>query len=166
MILGARDTATLPLFKMAKGRILFKPGLNPKHYSFVGVQDLVIGIDQALKTSGSFKEFNKRALYVASPASITDEDLILSAAKAAEKRGVLLKVPQPLLKAVSEVVDAVPAWRKAIPSLAGDRALEIWPDRWVVSSKQFSEAFSWSPQDGLLKSLQDAYQWYVKSGAI
>jgi len=166
MILGARDTATLPLFKMVKSRLLFKPGFQPKHYSFVAVQDLVRAIDQALQSSNSFDVFSKRAVFVASSETITDENLIQTAARAAHKPGVLVKVPQPLLKGISKLIDAVPAWKKAVPSLAGDRALEIWPDRWVVSSVAFQNAFSWQPQVDLLQSLQEAYQWYLKTGDL
>lgn len=166
MILGPRDTATLPLFKMANSRLLFKPGLKPKHYSYVGVKDLVSGIDQALQSSVSLGGLSSRSLYIACPESITDEALIRTAAEAVEKPGVLIKVPQTILKGVSKLIDAVPAWRKAVPSLAGDRALEIWPERWVVSSKQFSEAFSWKPEDGLLQNLQEAYRWYLRNGDI
>jgi len=166
MILGPRDTATLPLFKMVKGRLLFKPGLAPKHYSFIGVEDLVLAINQALESKDSFKEFPKRALYVASPEVITDEALIRTAAQAAQKPGLLVKVPQGLLKGVSKLIDSVPAWRRAVPSLAGDRALEIWPDRWVVSSQQFSDKFAWKPQKGLLTNMEEAYQWYLKNGDL
>ena len=166
MILGARDTATLPLFKMVKSRVLFKPGFEPKHYSFVAVQDLVLAINQALQSPNSFDVLSKRSFFVASNETITDEQLIQTAAKAAQKPGVLVKVPQSLLKGVSKLIDAVPAWRKAVPSLAGDRALEIWPDRWVVSSRQFQNTFSWKPKEGLLHSLQDAYQWYLKNGDL
>jgi len=166
MILGARDTATLPLFKMVKSRLLFKPGLQPKHYSFISVQDLVLAINEALQRSKGVENVSKRVFFVASPETITDELLITTAAQAAQKPGVLIRVPQQILKGVSQMIDAVPAWRKAVPSLAGDRALEIWPDRWVVSSKRFQDSFAWSPQEGLLKSLQEAYQWYVKNGDL
>ena len=166
MILGARDSATLPLFKMVKGRVLFKPGFNPKYYSFVAVTDLVEAIQKGLGTSNKSQESQSKSYFVASDEVITDEMLLTTAAKAAEKKGLLVKVPQPLLKVVAKAVDAVPAWRAAGPSLSGDRAKEIWPDRWVVSSKKFAEEFSWSAGEGLLETLQDTYAWYVKNGEI
>ena len=49
MILGPRDSATLPLFRMATGRIRIKPGLRSKSYSFVAVDDLVAAIFLALE---------------------------------------------------------------------------------------------------------------------
>lgn len=166
IILGARDSATLPLFKMVKGRVLFKPGFKPKYYSYISVNDLVEAILTGLSNSRSWKEFTHREFFVASSEVITDELLITTAAKAAEKKGVLLKVPQPLLKGIAKAIDAVPAWREAIPSLSGDRAQEIWPDRWVVSSQRFCEEFSWESKPNLLKTLKETHDWYVKNGEI
>lgn len=166
MILGARDSATLPLFKMVRGRVLFKPGFEPKYYSFVSVSDLVEAIQISLTSSNSSPQNRSKSYFVASDEVITDEMLLTTAAKAAEKKGFLVKVPQPLLKMVAKAVDAVPAWRSAIPSLSGDRAKEIWPDRWVVSSKKFANEFSWSAEGRLLETLQDTYAWYVKNGEI
>ena len=166
IILGARDNATLPLFKMVNGRILFKPGLKPKYYSYISVQDLVGAIVTSLTSQAPWHTLNLREFFVASSEIITDEKLITTAAAAANKRGVLLKVPQPLLKGIAKVIDAVPAWREAIPSLSGDRAQEVWPDRWVVSSKRFSDEFSWESKPNLLQTLKETYEWYVKNGEI
>ena len=47
MILGPRDTATLPLFKMASGLIRSKPGLRKKEFSFLAVDDVVSAIQVA-----------------------------------------------------------------------------------------------------------------------
>lgn len=166
IILGARDTATLPLFKMVKGRILFKPGFKPKYYSYISVNDLVRAIETALASTESFQRFATREFFVASDEVITDEKLITTAAQAAEKKGVLLKVPQPLLKGIAKAIDAVPAWREAIPSLSGDRAQEIWPDRWVVSSQKFCDGFSWTSNPNLLETLKETYHWYQENGEI
>jgi len=166
MILGARDSATLPLFKMVKGRLLFKPGFEPKYYSFVSVSDLVEAIQKGLSDPYKVEGSQSKSYFVASNEVITDEMLLTTAAKVAQKKGILVKVPQPFLKMVAKAVDAVPAWRAAVPSLSGDRAKEIWPNRWVVSSKKFSDGFSWVAGEGLLKALQDTYAWYVKNGEI
>jgi len=166
IILGARDTATLPLFKMVKGRVLFKPGLQLKYYSYISVEDLVSAITTVLKSSASFSKLGQKEYFVACDEVITDEALITTAAAAAEKKGVLLKVPQTLLKGIAKAIDAVPAWREAIPSLSGDRAQEIWPDRWVVSSQKFADEFSWQAKPDLLKTLKETHDWYQQTGQI
>lgn len=166
IILGARDTATLPLFKMVKGRVLFKPGLQLKYYSYISVEDLVSAIVTVLKSPASFSQLSQKEYFVACNEVITDEALITTAAAAAEKKGVLFKVPQTLLKGIAKAIDAVPAWREAIPSLSGDRAQEIWPDRWVVSSQKFIEQFSWQANSDLLKTLKETHDWYQQTGQI
>lgn len=166
MILGARDSATLPLFKMVKGGLLFKPGFKPKYYSYVAVSDLVAAIERALQRPMNERGKQSKSYFVACNEIITDELLLTTAARAAEKRGVLVRIPQPILKWVAKAVDAVPAWRAAVPSLSGDRASEIWPERWVVSSKRFSEEFSWIAKGHLLQTLQETYSWYRKNGEI
>ncbi|NBX93737.1 MAG: NAD(P)-dependent oxidoreductase [Proteobacteria bacterium] len=166
IILGARDSATLPLFKMVKGRILFKPGLKLKYYSYIAVNDLVDAILKTLKAPLSYSELSLKEYFVACDEVITDEALITTAALAADKRGVLLRVPQTLLKGIAKAVDAVPSWREAIPSLSGDRAQEIWPDRWVVSSQKFAEQFAWKSSPDLLQTLKETHNWYKETGQI
>ncbi len=78
MILGARDAATLPLFRMGRGFIRPKPGLQPKSYSFVSVDDLVDAILLALKRDTALP-----LCYVASMQRFTDNDLIGEAARIA-----------------------------------------------------------------------------------
>ena len=81
MILGPRDTATLPLFRMARGALRIKPGLRAKSYSFIAVDDLVTAIFLALE-SAPFPQ----ASYVASAQSMTDWQLIAAAAAACHAR--------------------------------------------------------------------------------
>jgi dTDP-D-glucose 4,6-dehydratase len=83
-----------------------------------------------------------------------------------ERKGRLLKVPQPILWGVSKVVGSVPALSKAIPNLSKDRAKEIWPNKWVVSSQSFEEKFGWRATVDLKTSLKETCDWYVKSGQL
>lgn len=163
MILGPRDSATLPLFKMAKSRLLFKPGLKPKSYSFIGVEDLVEAMRKVLfggepATGGVY--------FVAHPEVITDEMLLRGSAEAAQVKGALVRIPQVALKLVSKVIDQIPPLREAVPSLSGDRAQEVWPERWVVSSKKFSDTFQWNARQSLSEVLTDTYRWYLDQGVL
>lgn len=166
MILGPRDSATLPLFKMAKGFVQFKPGFKEKRYSFVAIQDLVAAILKALSQPVEFNNFKQRKFFVASDKVITDSELIQTASEVMERKGRLVKVPQPILWGISKVVGNVPALSKAIPNLSKDRVKEIWPDKWVVSSQSFEEEFNWKAKIDLKTSLKETYDWYVKSGKL
>jgi len=160
MVLGARDTATLPLFKMAAGPVRPKPGLGKKEYSFIAVEDLLEAVDASWK-NGALGPF-----YVASDGTITDFELIRTAARATGGRGVTVPVPQILIKCFSLLVDAVPSLRASAPSLTQDRARDIWEDRWVVDSSLFRRTTHWKSTRGLQYSLQSAHDFYVRAGHL
>ena len=161
MILGPRDSATLPLFRMARGCIRIKPGLRSKTYSFVAVEDLVAAIFLALES-----EPLAQSCYVASTRPMSDWQLIASAAAACNAKGMTLPVPQLLVRMLSRVVDASPTLRAQTPSLTRDRAREIWPDRWVVDGSRFEQLTGWRAKTGLGDALQAAHDYYVREGKL
>jgi len=160
MILGARDTATLPLFEMGRQLLRPKPALHTKTYSFIAVDDLVEAIEATLASDldGSH--------YVASHQWITDRDLIAAAAQAVGGRGVTLPIPQPAVRLLSLVVDALPPLRQSLPSLTRDRAREIWHRRWVVDAARFSRLSGWRPRTTLLEAMRSARDFYVSEGKL
>jgi len=166
MILGPRDSATLPLFKMAGGAIQFKPGFQTKYYSFVAVQDLVHAILRVLENPVDLRTLNQRKFFVASDKVISDTELITTAVEVMNRPARLLKIPQPVIWGISQVVGNVPALSKAIPNLSKDRAKEIWPDKWVVSARSFEETFDWKATTKLKSSLTETFEWYKRTGQL
>ena len=161
MILGPRDSATLPLFRMARGRVRMKPGLRSKTYSFVAVDDFVAAIFRVLEG-----EPLAQSCYVTSPYPMTDWQLIASAATASGARGLTLPVPQIFVRMLSRVVDASPALRARTPSLTCDRAREIWPDRWVLNGSKFEQLTGWRAATGFRDALQAAHNYYAREGKL
>lgn len=159
MVLGARDTATLPLFKMAASLVRVKPGFRPKEYSFIAVEDLVAGIRAASKAPPT-------PLYISAARTITDSELIKTAAQSVGGRGITMPVPQVLVKFLSLIVDAVPSLRASTPSLTRDRARDIWPDRWVVDSTAFRKATGWTCRLELPHAIESARDSYARQGAL
>jgi len=160
MILGARDSATLPLFKMARGFVRTKPGLATKFFSFVGVEDVVEAV------FAGFRAGQPGPFYLSGREPVSDLALIAAAARAAGGRGVTLRVPLPVVRLMAAVVDAVPSWREATPSLTRDRAREIWPDRWVVDASAFREAAGWEARVSLDESLEAAFRHFRSTGQL
>ena len=160
MILGARDAATLPLFKMARGPVRTKPGLQRKEFSFLAVEDVVEAIHAAfgLNERGPF--------YIGSDRPVSDFDLLSSAAQAAGGRGFTLPIPTPVVRLLAALVDAVPSLRAATPSLTRDRVREIWADRWVVDSSAFRRASGWSPSVPLDEALLSACRYFQGQGFL
>ena len=161
MILGPRDTATLPLFRMARGALRIKPGLGSKSYSFIAVEDLVAAIFLALESEPS-----ANASYVASPQSITDWELIAAAAAACHTKGVTVPLPHLVVRILSALVDTIPSLRAKAPSLTRDRTREIWPDRWVVDGSKFSRLTGWRASTNLSEALQATQSYYVREGKL
>ena len=160
MILGARDSATLPLFKMAVGFIRAKPGLRPKFYSFLAVEDVVDAILAA------FSPGVRGPFYIAGSTPVSDLELIRSAARAAGAKGITLPVPQTFVRMLARVVDAVPSMRLSTPSLTRDRAREIWPDRWVVDASAFRHATGWRATTPLDRAMDDAFAWFRRQSLL
>jgi len=160
MMLGARDSATLPLFKMARGLIRTKPGLRRKEFSFLAVEDVVAAIYAAF-------EINERgSFYIGSDCPVSDFDLIASAARAVGGKGITLPVPLPVVRLMAACVDAIPSLRATAPSLTRDRAREIWPDRWVVDSTAFRRKSGWTPSIPLDEALLSACRYFQASGLL
>lgn len=166
MILGPRDSATLPLFKMAGGLVQFKPGFQTKRYSFIAVQDLVNAIGRVLESAIDLKKLKQKKYFVASENAITDIDLITTATQVMNRKSRLLKIPQPVIWGISQVVGNIPALSRAIPNLSKDRAREIWPDKWVVSANHFENTFGWKAAVDLQSSLSETCEWYKKEGLL
>jgi len=162
MVLGERDTATLPLFRMADGIFRIKPGMRPKSYSFIAVDDLV----EAVMALFRCEPFPAQTFYVASATTITDLELLATAASYRTNSGVTLPVPETLVRLISTLVDTVPALRKRTPSLTRDRAREIWPDRWVMDSSAFRQATGWQARKNLAEALKAAHDFYVSEGSL
>ena len=160
MVLGARDTATLPLFKMAAALVRPKPGLGKKEYSFIAIEDLLEAVN------ASWESDLQGPFYIASDTTISDFELIRTAALATGGRGITVPLPQAIIKCFSLVVDAVPSLRASAPSLTRDRARDIWVDRWVVDSTRFRQTTCWKSTRSLQYSLQSAHDFYVRAGHL
>jgi len=160
MILGPRDSATLPLFQMARGPIRTKPGLRRKEFTFLAVEDVVSAVEAAFEVSrpGPF--------YIGSGTTVSDNELLASAARAVGGKGITVAVPTPIVRLMAALVDAVPALREAAPSLTRDRAREIWHDRWVVDSRAFRSATGWSPDISLDQALLSACRYFQRTGRL
>lgn len=164
MVLGPRDAATVPLFRMARGVVRIKPGFVPKHYSWIEVGALC---DAILAAASDPQECERHGpLYLGSEGTITDAELIATAAGVIGSRGITLSVPQPVIRIASLAVDAVPSWRAAAPSLGIDRVREILPDRWVCDSTPFRQAFGWNQGTSLRETLAETAAWLKARGKI
>lgn len=160
MILGPRDSATLPLFRMAGGRVRPKPGLQTKMFSFLDVRDLLTAIEASWETGFS------GSAYVASSELLSDAELVAEAAALVGAKGLSLPIPHWAIRAASLLIDAIPALREANPSLTRDRVREILHNRWVVSPERFEQSTGWRAQYSARQALAEACEFYRREGRL
>ncbi len=158
MVLGARDQATLPLFRLAAGWVRPKPGLRSKRYSFLAVNDLCAAIFAVLDRDTT--ALRRRIFYVCHPESFTDRELIECAGRLLGKKGWVLPLPQICVRTAALLIDALPSLRHMVPSLTRDRVREIFPDYWVISGRRFKETFDFHCKTRLADALSDTWKWY------
>ena len=163
MVLGPGDQATLPLFRMVRGKVWPKPGFRLKHFSWVSSDDLADAIDAWFERGGAGEP---HTAHVTSPQNITDAMLMRTAAKVSGRRGLLLPVPQMLLRPVALASRLIPAIGEKVPSLTPDRAREIWPDRWVLDGAPFREATGWRGKGTLEDTLARTLGWFRREGLV
>ena len=159
MILGPRDSATIPLFQMARGFLRMKPGFEPKHYSWIAVDDLCRAILLAAKSDWKKLPYNN--YFISSDQTITDLSLIQTTADVLGARGITLRLPHSMIQLVSLIADKIPALHKPLQSLGRDRVKEILPSRWVVDGSDFQRDFSWKSQATLHETLQQTAAWNI-----
>jgi nucleoside-diphosphate-sugar epimerase len=161
MVLGPGDQATLPLFRMVRGKLWTKPGRELKHFSWVSSDDLADAIDTWFEQGGELG-----VAHVTSPGTITDADLMLTAGKVSGRQGKLVPIPQILLKPVAFASKFIPAIGKSVPSLTADRAREIWPNRWVIDPDPFHEATGWRGRATLEDTLARTLAWFQREKLV
>ena len=162
MVLGPGDRATLPLFQMVRGKVWTKPGVKPKHFSWVSSDDLADAIDAWFHRGAG----ELGVAHVTSPGTISDADLMRTAGQVSGKKGALLPVPQVFLKPVAFASKFIPAIGEKVPSLTPDRAREIWADRWVIDPEPFHEATGWRGRATLEDTLSRTLAWFRREGLV
>jgi nucleoside-diphosphate-sugar epimerase len=161
MVLGPGDQATLPLFRMVRGKVWTKPGRELKQFSWISSDDLADAIDAWFERGDQLS-----IAHVTSPGTITDAELMLTAGKVSGKKGTLLPVPQILLKPVAFASKFIPAIGEKVPSLTADRAREIWPNRWVIDPEPFHQAIGWRGRATLEDTLSRTLAWFRRESLV
>lgn len=163
MVLGPGDQATLPLFRMVRRKIWFKPGLRLKHFSWIASEDLADGIHRWLARDDAG---GLQSAQIAAPEVISDARLMQTAARVSGRQGLLLAVPQVLLRAVAFASRFIPSISARVPSLTPDRAREIWPSRWVMDGAPFAEMTGWHARATLEDTLARTLAWFRREGMV
>lgn len=162
IVLGPRDSASLPLFQMTKYPLWCKPCEVEKILSWIAVDDLVKGIFAILRTS----QHQSGTYFICAQDPISDEELIRTAGGYFGHQAPILQIPKFLLRIVAKISAWVPAIGHAVPSLMPDRFAELFEDSWLISSKKFQQDFAWKSQANLATTLHATAECYKKRGIL
>jgi nucleoside-diphosphate-sugar epimerase len=162
MVLGAGDTATLPLFQIARMKIRPKPGLQDKIFSWIAVDDLASAIGKAL--TGNLPM--SKPYYVSSEGTVSDRHLLELAGIVQRRDGWVVPLPKAFILGAATLAGFLPAIQTAIPSLAPDRAKELIPDRWVIADRAFRKATRWKPSASIDQTMAETCKYYLQTGQL
>ena len=167
MVLGPRDSATIPLFKMASGWVWVKPGEKIKRLSWISVNDLVSALRAVMNNPlPSRRSSGWPTYFVSSQPSITDEELIQATAEVLHSKGILIALPDVILRLVGVFSQKIPAIGRAVPSLQPDRLRELMEWHWTVTDAAFRSAYSWHSKSSLHETLREAALWLQSQGVL
>ena len=132
MVFGPRDSALLEVYKLINKGVAIYPGLNgrQKSYSYVGVYDLVNGIELSLYRS---RTNQIETYYICYPQSVTLAEMHrIMAQSLGVNLKVSLKIPHAILKIAGWTCDKL----KINSGLNSDKVREMIPQRWIFDSSK------------------------------
>lgn len=167
MVLGPRDSATLPLFRMVRGWPWLKPGTATKRLSWIAVGDLVSAILAAMNPAAAalWRAPDPR-FFVAAQEPITDRELLGAVGDILGRRAPILALPDPLLRLLGGVSAWIPALGRSVPSLMPDRARELLAANWMLDSTRFRALSGWSDRETLAATLRETAAFFRREGLL
>jgi nucleoside-diphosphate-sugar epimerase len=167
MVLGPRDSATLPLFQMVRGWPWVKPGSKTKQLSWIAAKDLVRAIARTWQPEGGalWSEPDPR-FFVSAGETITDRTLLVAAGRVLGRQAPILPLPDALLRVVAGLSGLLPVIGENVPSLMPDRARELLAVNWTIDSGKFRARSEWSDLCSLAETLQETAAFFQKEGSL
>jgi nucleoside-diphosphate-sugar epimerase len=162
VVVGPRDSALLPFFRVAKH------GLRPilgerKHLSLVYVSDLVAGILLAASAPRAAGQ-----VYFVTGRGWHDYDaLSLAMARASGvRRTVRLRVPMSALSVAALAMETIAPLTGNTPMLTGFKIREISQQRWTCTAAKAEQELGFAPRVGLDEAMEHTARWYRDEGLL
>lgn len=162
IVLGAMDTATLTLYKMAKNRIGFRAAGTAQQVSFIDISDLVSAIIAMCEQPDAN---NGHRTYFVSHSDHTDSTtLFKEIGKALDRTVFMIPVPKPVLKGLSVFLSGL---SQVIPfknQLDEKQYRQVTAEAFLCSSDKLQRELNWQPKVSLKESIRLAIEGYRKAG--
>jgi nucleoside-diphosphate-sugar epimerase len=162
VVVGPRDHALLPFFRVAKRGVRAILG-ERKHLSLVYVSDLVAGILLAASAPAAAG----RVYFLAGRGWHDYDALSMAMARAAGvRRTIRLRVPMAALRVAAMIMETVAPFTGKTPMLTGYKIREIGQRRWTCTSAKAERELGFAPRVGLDEAMERTARWYRDEGLL
>ena len=162
VVVGPRDLALLPFFRVVKHGIRFAIG-GRKHVSLVYVSDLVAGILRAADAPQAAGQ-----VYFLSGRGWHDYDALAAAMAGAlgVRHTVRVRVPMAALRAAALVMGTLAPLAGVTPMLTGYKVREIGQTRWTCTAAKAERELGFEPRVGLEEAMARTAAWCREEGIL
>jgi nucleoside-diphosphate-sugar epimerase len=162
VVVGPRDHALLPFFRVVKRGIRFALG-GRKHLSLVYVSDLVAGILRAADAPRAAGQ-----VYFLSGRGWHDYDALASAMAGAVgvRRTIRVRVPMAALRVAAMAMETLAPLAGITPMLTGYKVREIGQARWTCTAAKAERELGFEPRVGLAEAMARTAAWCREEGLL
>lgn len=155
VVYGPTDKAVFPLFKAARRGLLPLVGREGAAYAFVHVDDVVRTIVAAVEKTGV-----SGPVFVAHPVPVTATDLMEAIQAAVGRRGRVVRVPMPLLRALALAGDVAGRVLDTPMTLNSWRYAEMAAEGFVCRVDRLRDELGVVASVGLREGMAQTAEWY------
>jgi nucleoside-diphosphate-sugar epimerase len=159
VVFGPRDRDVLGYFRCARSGWLPVPAGGDRRYGLVFAPDLADGLIRAARTPTPPGE----VFHLSGPA-VTWTEFGLRIAAALGRRGRVLPLPEPAVRAAGRVADAWARLRGRPEIFSSQKVLEMLAPGWVASLDKSRRILGWEAATPLEPALAATVAWYRTHG--
>ena len=158
-VYGARDSATLPLFKLAARGWALCVGSRTRRISMIHVDDLVQGLVQCAAHAGGAGTW-----FLTDGSDHPWSEIAAALQSTGERRVRILTVPDAMVQCAGAINEAVHRMMGRSALFDRAKARDFTTDGWLCSSEAASAAFGYTPRVSLRGGMGATMNWYRKEG--
>jgi 2-alkyl-3-oxoalkanoate reductase len=156
VIYGPRDRGVLPLFRLAKYRLvpLYADGKNRLSWVYVtDAAEAIAAVAAAEGPAGSIYTISDGQIY-------TWHELVDKAQVAIGYRPIRIQVPHTLYATAGRAADVASlVVRRPLP-LNSHKVVEMSQKNWICDNQRISEEIGWGPKVGAQEGVSQTIRWY------
>jgi nucleoside-diphosphate-sugar epimerase len=160
VVYGPRDTALLPLFRLAACGIAPSLLRGTRQFSAVWIDDLVSAILAAAEAPRCAGE----TFFVSAEEPVNTAEFCAGIARLAGRKPLPLPLPHGIIRIAAAATGLAARIGGRPQMLSRDKIRELSQLYWLASSTRLTECLEWAPQTDLDSGLRATLEWYRAEG--